>query len=256
MGTTIAVVNKKGGVGKTTTVINLAASLCALGKKALVVDTDPQANACLGLGIDIRSVSKSLYDCLAGTATTQEAVVATDTENLYVLPSHPSLVVAERELLRTNEREKRMQELLHPLRDGYDYIFLDCSPSLGLITVNALTAADTVIIPLQCEYFALSGMTQLLNTVKIIRNRLNPGLEIEGFLITMFDARMRQSQAIRQAVLDHFRELVFETVIRRSSRLSESQRFAKPMITYDAGSTGAQDYMRLAAEILERADKG
>jgi chromosome partitioning protein len=256
MGKTIAVVNKKGGVGKTTTIINLAASLAAMEQQVLVVDTDPQANACLGLGIDVRNAGKSLYDCLAGMATPREAIVPSGIERLYVLPSHINLIVAEQELLRSSNREKRLWVMLSPLRDEYDYILLDCSPSLGLLTVNALTAADSVIIPLQCEYFALSGMTQLLNTVKIIKNKLNSDLEIEGFLATMYDARMRQTQTILQVVQHYFGELVFETVIRRSTSLIESQRFAKPVIVYDADSAGAQDYMQLAGEILRKNGKG
>ncbi|GHV17504.1 chromosome partitioning protein ParA [Bacteroidia bacterium] len=251
MGKIIAITNQKGGVGKTTTTINLGASLAAMEKRVLVVDADPQANASSGLGIDITRVGKSIYECLNGAAPCpQEAVVTTDTAGLYILPSHINLVGAELEMISLENREMRLREVLSPLRDEYDYILIDCSPSLGLITVNALTAAGSVIIPVQCEYFALEGITKLLNTIKIIKNKLNPSLEIEGFLLTMYDSRLRLSNQIYEEVKSHFQELVFTTAIQRNVKLSESQSYALPVLEYDADSRGSSDYMRLARELL------
>ena len=252
MGKIIALANQKGGVGKTTTTINLAASLAALEKKVLVVDADPQANASSGLGIDVRKVKNTIYECLIGSSTAQEAVVSTDIERLYVLPSHINLVGAELEMLNIENRERILSEVLHPLRDEYDYILIDCSPSLGLITVNALTAANSIIIPVQCEYFALEGISKLLNTIKIIKSKLNPELEIEGFLLTMYDARLRLANQIYEEVKNHFQDLVFNTVIQRNIKLSESQSFAQPVIIYDASSRGSINHMQLAKELIEK----
>jgi chromosome partitioning protein len=249
MGKIIALINKKGGVGKTTTVINLAASLAILGKKILIVDTDPQANATTGLGVS-RKCEMTLYGCLTGAAALQEIIMPTALEQLYLLPSHNNLIAAEREIMNYPHREVLLRKVLAPLKNEYDYILLDCSPSLGLINVNALTASDSVIIPVQCEYFALSGMTQLLNALKVTRNKWNPDLEIEGFLVTMYDANMRQSKQLHQVIRNHFGELVFTTVIRRNTRLAESQRYARPAIQYDTDSKGGQDYMDLARELL------
>ncbi|NDW18437.1 ParA family protein [Dysgonomonas sp. 216] len=250
MGKIIALANQKGGVGKTTTSINLAASLAALEKKVLVVDADPQANASSGLGIDIKKVKHTIYECLIGESTPQEAILRTELDRLDIIPSHINLVGAELEMLNIGDREKKLAAVLRPLKDDYDYILIDCSPSLGLITVNALTAADSVIIPVQCEYFALEGISKLLNTIKIIKSKLNPQLEIEGFLLTMYDARLRLANQIYEEVKKHFQELVFETVIQRNVKLSESQSFAQPVIVYDALSRGSVNHMQLAKELI------
>ncbi len=252
MGKIIALANQKGGVGKTTTTINLAASLAALEKKVLVVDADPQANASSGLGIDIKKVNKTIYECLIGSASPKEAIVSTEIDRLFVLPSHINLVGAELEMLNVDNREKQLREVLIPLKGDYDYILIDCSPSLGLITVNALTAADSIIIPVQCEYFALEGISKLLNTIKIIKSKLNPALEIEGFLLTMYDARLRLANQIYEEVKNHFQELVFTTVIQRNVKLSESQSFAQPVLVYDAASKGSINHMQLAQELIEK----
>ncbi|NDV95000.1 ParA family protein [Dysgonomonas sp. 521] len=252
MGKIIALANQKGGVGKTTTTINLATSLAALEKKVLVVDADPQANASSGLGIDIKKVNKTIYECLISTASSKEAIVKTDIERLDVLPSHINLVGAELEMLNIENREKQLAAVLAPLKEDYDYVLIDCSPSLGLITVNALTAADSIIIPVQCEYFALEGISKLLNTIKIIKNKLNPALEIEGFLLTMYDARLRLANQIYEEVKNHFQDLVFTTVIQRNIKLSESQSFAQPVLVYDAASKGAVNHMQLAQELIEK----
>lgn len=252
MGKIIALANQKGGVGKTTTTINLAASLTALEKKVLVVDADPQANASSGLGIDIKKVNTTIYECLIGTSSAKEAIVNTEIERLDVLPSHINLVGAELEMLNVENREKQLAAVLTPLKAEYDFILIDCSPSLGLITVNALTAADSIIIPVQCEYFALEGISKLLNTIKIIKSKLNPSLEIEGFLLTMYDARLRLANQIYEEVKNHFQELVFTTVIQRNIKLSESQSFAQPVLVYDASSKGAINHMQLAQELIEK----
>lgn len=248
----IAIANQKGGVGKTTTSINLAASLATLEKTVLVVDADPQANASSGLGVDIKDVECSLYECIINNADVREAIYTTDIDGLDIIPSHIDLVGAEIEMLNLANRENVLKKLLTPIRNDYDYILIDCSPSLGLITVNSLTAADSVIIPVQCEYFALEGITKLLNTIKIIKTKLNTRLEIEGFLLTMYDSRLRLANQIYDEVKRHFQELVFKTVIQRNVKLSESPSHGLPVILYDADSTGTKNHLALAKEIISR----
>ena len=255
MGKIIALANQKGGVGKTTTTINLAASLATLEKTVLVVDADPQANPSSGLRFDITEVECSLYECIINNTDVHEAIYTTDIDGLDIIPSHIDLVGAEIEMLNLNEREKVIKRLLEPVQKEYDYILIDCSPSLGLITVNALTAANSVIIPVQCEYFALEGISKLLNTIKIIKNKLNPLLEIEGFLLTMYDSRLRLANQIYDEVKRHFQELVFKTVIQRNVKLSESPSHGLPVILYDADSTGAKNHLALAKEIISKNDK-
>lgn len=252
MGKIIALANQKGGVGKTTTTINLAASLATLGKKVLVVDADPQANASSGLGLDIKKSTKTIYECLIGESKASEAITKTEYEGLDVIPSHINLVGAELEMLNIENREKQLVGVLTEIKNDYDYILIDCSPSLGLITVNSLTAADSIIIPVQCEYFALEGISKLLNTIKIIKSKLNPSLEIEGFLLTMYDARLRLANQIYEEVKKHFQELVFTTVIQRNVKLSESQSFAQPVLAYDVASRGTINHMQLAKELIEK----
>ena len=252
MGKIIALANQKGGVGKTTTTINLAASLAALEKKVLVVDADPQANASSGLGIDIRNVELSIYECLVNGEDPDGAIVPTEVEGLEIIPSHIDLVGAEFEMLNLENRERILRNILEPLKGRYDFILIDCSPSLGLITVNALTAADSVIIPVQCEYFALEGISKLLNTIKIIKSKLNPALEIEGFLLTMYDSRLRLANQIYEEVKRPFRDLVFTTVIQRNVKLSEASSYGKPVLLYDADSKGSQNHMQLAQEIIDK----
>lgn len=252
MGKIIALANQKGGVGKTTTAINLAASLATFEKKVLIIDADPQANASSGLGIDIHSIKSSIYECLIGKSVPAEAIHATCIDGLEIIPSHIDLVGAEIEMLDMPNREKIMREALEQIKESYDYILIDCSPSLGLITVNSLTAADSVIIPVQCEYFALEGISKLLNTIKIIKSNLNPALDIEGFLLTMFNSRLRLSNQVYNEVKKHFRELVFETVILRNTRLGEAPSMGIPVLLYDADSTGAKNYLSLAQEIIKR----
>ena len=252
MGKIIALANQKGGVGKTTTSMNLAASLATLEKKVLLIDADPQANASSGLGVDLSKVDCSIYECLVGQAELREAIYTTDIERLDIVPSHIDLVGAEVEMLNFTGREHVFRKLLEPCKADYDFILIDCSPSLGLITVNALTAADSVIIPVQCEYFALEGISKLLNTIKIIKKKLNPGLEIEGFLLTMYDSRLRLANQIYDEVKRHFQELVFKTVIQRNVKLSEAPSHGLPAILYDADSTGAKNHLALAKEIIQK----
>ena len=252
MGKIIALANQKGGVGKTTTTINLAASLATLEKSVLVVDADPQANASSGLGVDIKEVDCSLYECIIDHADVRDAIYTTDIDGLDIIPSHIDLVGAEIEMLNINNREKVIKSLLEPIKGEYDYILIDCSPSLGLITVNSLTAADSVIIPVQCQYFALEGLGKLLNTIKIVQSRFNPNLDIEGILLTMFDSRTRISKQVVDEVKTHFQSMVFDTIINTNTRLSEAPSFGQTIIMHDAASTGAINHLNLAREILNR----
>lgn len=252
MGKIIALANQKGGVGKTTTSMNLAASLATLEKKVLLVDADPQANASSGLGVNLGEIDCSIYECIINGVDVREAIYTTDIDGLDIVPSHIDLVGAEVEMLNLESREKILKNLLAPLKDEYDFILIDCSPSLGLITVNALTAADSVIIPVQCEYFALEGISKLLNTIKIIKKKLNPSLEIEGFLLTMYDSRLRLANQIYDEVKRHFQELVFKTVIQRNVKLSEAPSHGMPAILYDADSAGAKNHLALAKEIIRK----
>lgn len=252
MGKIIALANQKGGVGKTTTTINLAASLATLEKKVLVVDADPQANASSGLGVNIKQSACSIYECIIDGADVNDAIHDTEIDTLKIISSHINLVGAEIEMLNLPNRETILRRVLEPLKKKYDYILIDCSPSLGLITVNSLSAADSVIIPVQAEYFALEGISKLLNTIKIIKSKLNPNLEIEGFLLTMYDSRLRQANQIYDEVKRHFQELVFQTVIQRNVKLSEAPSYGVPTILYDAESAGARNYMALAKELIEK----
>ena len=255
MGKIIALANQKGGVGKTTTTINLAASLATLEKTVLVVDADPQANASSGLGVDIKEVDCSVYECIIDHADVRDAIYTTDISGLDIIPSHINLVGAEIEMLNLPNREKVIKNLLATVRDEYDYILIDCSPSLGLITINALTASDSVIIPVQCEFFALEGIAKLLNTIKIIKSKLNPDLKIEGFLLTMYDNRLRLSNQVYEEVKRHFGDLVFNTVIARNVRLSEAPSHGVSVLEYDPHSKGAQNYTALAREVINRNTK-
>lgn len=254
MGKTIAIANQKGGVGKTTTAINLAASLAILEYKTLLIDADPQANSTTGLGFDLRNMQQSLYDCMINDGQAPEVVLETEMDFLKVLPSHIDLVGAELELINHPGREKVLKKIIAPIKDQYDYIIIDCSPSLGLITVNALTAADSVIIPVQCEFFALEGLGKLLNTIKIVQSHLNTDLEIEGILMTMYDGRLRLSNQVVNEVKRHFDDMVFNTLIHRNTRLGEAPSFGKPAILYDPDSNGAVNYLNLAREILQKND--
>lgn len=252
MGKIIAIANQKGGVGKTTTTINLAASLAVQEKKVLVVDADPQANASSGLGIDIRQVETTIYECMIDQVPAENAIKNTEINYLDVLPSHIDLVGAELEMIQLPQREYIMKNMLQAMRDRYDYILIDCSPSLGLITVNCLTAADSVLIPVQCEYFALEGISKLLNTIKIIKSGLNKALEIEGFLLTMYDGRLRSARQVADEVRKHFQNLVFNTMIQRNVTLSVAPSHGEPALLYDADSKGAIDHIQLALEIIQK----
>jgi len=251
MGKVIALANQKGGVGKTTTAINLAASLAVLEYKVLIIDADPQANATSGVGFDVKNVKTSIYECIVDELDPRKIILNTEIPGLDLIPSHIDLVGAEIEMLNLPNREKVLRHVIEKIRDDYDFIFIDCSPSLGLITVNSLTAADAVIIPVQCEYFALEGLGKLLNTIKIIQTKLHPDLEIEGFLLTMFDSRLNLSNQVMEEVKKHFQEMVFESVIQRNIKLSEAPSYGQPAILYDATSKGAASYMNLARELLQ-----
>ena len=252
MGKIISIANQKGGVGKTTTAINLSAALASMGKRVLIIDADPQANASSGLGVDIKVLNNTVYECLIDNIDPHKAILHTNTQNLDIIPSHIDLVGAEIEMLNIANRETLLKNILHQLRQEYDFIFIDCSPSLGLITVNSLTASDTVIIPVQCEFFALEGIAKLLNTIKIIKSKLNPALQIEGFLLTMHDNRLRLSNQVYEEVKRHFGDLAFNTVISRNVRLSEAPSHGQSVIEYDASCRGAQNYTALAKELIAR----
>ena len=255
MGKIISLANQKGGVGKTTTSINLAAALALEGKRVLLVDADPQANSSSGLGVDIQAMEHTVYECLINGIDPHHAIYATSTEGLYIMPSHIDLVGAEIEMLNLENRENILKRVLNTLRAEYDYILIDCSPSLGLITINALTASDGIIIPVQCEFFALEGIAKLLNTVKIIKSNLNPSLRIAGFLLTMYDGRLRLSAQVHDEVRRHFGDLVFDTVIARNVRLSEAPSHGMSVMEYDRSSKGAKNYKNLAKELIRREQR-
>ncbi|TNF47027.1 MAG: ParA family protein [Bacteroidetes bacterium] len=251
MGKTIAIANQKGGVGKTTTAINLGGCLGVLEYKTLIVDADPQANATSGVGLDPKN-SRNIYDCLINEINPSELIINTENPNLDILPSHIDLVGAELEMINLPKREHMLKMALDKIKDQYDFILIDCSPSLGLITVNALTAADSVMIPVQCEYFALEGLGKLLNTIKIVQGRLNPELEIEGILLTMYDTRLRLANQVVEEVKTHFQELVFDTVIHRNTKLGEAPSYGETIVMHDAASKGSINYLNFAREILQK----
>jgi chromosome partitioning protein len=252
MGKVIALANQKGGVGKTTTAINLGASLAVLEYKTLLIDADPQANCTSGVGFDPKNIKTSVYECIIDDLDPNNIILNTQTPNLDLLPAHIDLVGAEIEMINMPNREKMMKKVIARIRTKYDFILIDCSPSLGLVTINALTAADSVMIPVQCEYFALEGLGKLLNTIKIVQTRLNPELDIEGILLTMFDVRLRLSKQVVEEVKTHFQQMVFDTIIHRNTRLSEAPSFGETVIMHDATSAGAVNYLNLAREILQK----
>ncbi len=252
MGKVISIANQKGGVGKTTSAINVSAGLAVLENKVLLIDADPQANATSGLGFDPKNVRTSIYECIVDNVNPSEAILHTKTPNLDILPAHIDLVGAEIEMINMENRERMMTKVVRQLKEQYDYVLIDCSPSLGLITVNALTAADSVLIPVQCEYFALEGLGKLLNTIKIVQTRLNPTLAIEGILLTMYDVRLRLSNQVVDEVRSHFKEMVFETIIPRNTRLGEAPSFGESIVMFDAESKGSISYLNLAREIMQR----
>jgi chromosome partitioning protein len=255
MGKIVAIANQKGGVGKTTSAINLAASLAVLEYRTLLVDADPQANSTSGLGVNPKDVKAGVYECMVEGLNPRDVIIKNDLKFLDILPSHIDLVGAEVEMVNIERREEKMRDALGKVKDDYDFIILDCSPSLGLITINALTAADSVIIPVQCEYFALEGLGKLLNTIKIIQTRLNPALEIEGILLTLYDSRTSLGNQVVEEVRTHFKNIAFNTIIPRNVKLSESPSFGLPAIVHDAESKGAMSYLSLAREILEKNGK-
>ncbi len=254
MGKIIAITNQKGGVGKTTTAINLGASFGVLEYKTLIIDADPQANATSGVGFDPRNVQKSIYDCLVNESDAKDLILETENPNLDIIPAHIDLVGAELEMINMPNREHKLKQSLASIKDAYDFIIIDCSPSLGLITVNALTAADSVIIPVQCEYFALEGLGKLLNTIKIVQNRLNMELDIEGIVLTMYDTRLRLANQVVDEVKTHFQELVFNTIIHRNTRLGEAPSFGETIIMHDATCKGSINYLNFAREVLQKND--
>jgi len=251
MGKTIAITNQKGGVGKTTTAINLAASLSVLEYKTLLIDADPQANATSGIGFDPKNIKTGTYECIVDNVDAEDVILETSTPNLDLIPANIDLVGAEIEIINFPHREKMLRKAIESVKEKYDFILIDCSPSLGLLTVNALTASDSVIIPVQCEYFALEGLGKLLNTIKIVQTRLNEELDIEGILLTMFDSRLRLSRQVVQEVKSHFQKMVFDTIINRNTKLGEAPSFGTSIIMHDANSTGAINYLNLAREILQ-----
>lgn len=254
MGKIIAIANQKGGVGKTTTTVNLGGCLGVLEYKTLIVDADPQANATSGVGLD-PSASGNIYDCIINDAHPRDFIVQTENPNLDILPSHIDLVGAELEMINLPEREYKLRQALEKIRDDYDFIIIDCSPSLGLITVNSLVAADSVMIPVQCEFYALEGLGKLLNTIKIVQGRLNNDLEIEGIVLTMYDTRLRLANQVVDEVKAHFQELVFDTVIHRNTTLGEAPSYGQTIVMHDAGSKGAINYLNFAREILQKNEK-
>ena len=256
MGKIIAIANQKGGVGKTTTSVNLAASLGVLEKKVLLIDADPQANASSGLGIDVDAVEVGTYQVLEHTAKAQDAIIKANAPNVDIIPAHIDLVAIEIELVDKDEREYMLKKAVAEVKNDYDYIIIDCAPSLGLLTLNALTAADALIIPIQCEYFALEGLGKLLNTIKSVKKIHNEILDIEGMLLTMFDSRLRLSNQVVEEVQKHFSEMVFDTIIQRNVRLSEAPSYGESIINYDVSSRGAANYLNLAKEIIKILEEG
>ncbi len=254
MGKVISIANQKGGVGKTTTAINLSAALAILEYKTLLIDADPQANATSGVGFDPKSIKTSIYECIIGEVKAKDIILETNTPGLDLIPAHIDLVGAEIEMINLPNREMMMKKTIEKIKDDYDFIIIDCSPSLGLITINSLSASDSVIIPVQCEYFALEGLGKLLNTIRIVQDRLNPNLDIEGILLTMYDSRLRLAKQVVQDVKMHFEQIVFNTIIHRNTRLGEAPSFGEPIMIHDINSKGSINYLNLAREILQKND--